>query len=157
MRYDRKNRIIPHLLDDFENSEQYRFLEEDLASSNAKWKFVVFHYPVYCAASFDVRELQVFAPLFEKYGVDIVFNSHAILYERSYPIKRNRLDKEGVRYVLVGGYNGVEEWFWPKSNGFAAKMSTRPNYVRVSLTPFSLEMQAIDYEGKLFDVLTLEK
>ena len=148
---------IPELLDDLKNSEQYRFLEEDLASSKAKWKFVVFHYPVYCSSWYDVRELQVLTPLFEKYDVDIVFNSHAILYERSHPIKNNQLNKNGIRYILVGGYNGFEGWFWPKSNGFSAKMCSRPCYVRVSLTPFTLELQAIDYEGKLFDSLSLEK
>jgi len=152
-----RDRYIPELIDDFEKSEQYRFLEKDLASSRATWKFVVFHYPPYTSAIFGHNELKVLCPLFEKYGVDIVFNSHAIVYERSHPIKEDRISKNGVRYILVGGYDDISRWFRNKQNGFAAKIAGRPGYVHVSLTPYALELQAIDYEGKMFDMLTLEK
>jgi len=148
---------IPVLKPDFENSEAFRFLENDLAQTKAVWKFVIFHYPPYTSAIFDGRELQCFAPLFERFGVDIVFNSHAILYERSHPIRAGKLNRSGVRYILVGGYADFDRWFRDKSNGLSAKRAARPNYVRVSITPWSLELQAIDYEGKLVDVLTLEK
>ena len=150
-------RFVPCLKKDIESCEQYAFLKKDLEGSQAKWKFVVFHYPPYTSAVFDVRELQPLASLFEKCGVDIVFNSHAIIYERSHPIKEERVSKDGVRYILVGGFGCFEHWLRDKRSRFAAKLSSRPNYVHVSLTPFSLELQAIDHEGKLFDTLTLEK
>ena len=145
------------LLDDFENSEQYRFLEQDLAAANAKWKFVIFHYPPYVSAINDVREMKILSPIMEKHGVDLVFNSHAAVYERSHPIRQNRYDKTGIRYVVVGSFGDFESWFREKSNGFSAKLSSRPCYVRVTVSPGSLELQAIDYEGKLFDSLLLEK
>jgi len=148
---------IPQPLDHFEQSEQYLFLEQDLAASNAKWKFVVFHYPPYTSSIYGHPDLKVFCPVFEKYGVDIVFNSHAIVYERSHPILNDQIVKNGVRYILAGGYDDVSHWFRPKQNGFAAKIAGRPNYIHVSLTPYTLELQAIDYEGKLFDMLTINK
>lgn len=148
---------IPELKDDFMESEQYAFLEKDLAATNARWKFVVFHYPPYTSSIFGVPELKVLCPLFEKYGVDIVFNSHAIVYERSHPIREDKVVKDGIRYILVGGYNDFSFWFREKQNGFAAKTQSRPGYVHVSLTPYTLELQAVDYEGKLFDMLTLHK
>ncbi len=145
------------LLDDFENSEQYRFLEQELARTKAKWKFVIFHYPPYVSAINDVRELKILSPVMEKYKVDMVFNSHSIVYERSHPIKQDRYDKDGIRYVVVGSFGEYESWFREKSNGFAAKVSSRPCYVRIAVTPGSLELQTIDHEGKLFDSLLLEK
>jgi len=143
--------------DDLKETAQYRFLEEDLAQTKAKWKFVVFHYPPYTSAIYDVRELQVLAPVFEKYGVDVVFNSHSIIYERSHPIKQGRVDKDGILYILVGGYGEFEDWIREKKNGLSAKVASRPCYVYVTVTPFSMELQAIDYEGKLFDTMRIEK
>lgn len=148
---------VPVLKTAVENSPAYRFLEADLATSNAAWKFVVFHYPPYTSSVYDVRELSALTPIFEKYGVDIVFNSHAIVYERSHPIKGGKIDRDGVRYVLVGGHRDMDSWFRDKCSTLSAKIAARPNYVRVALTPWSLELSAVDYEGKLFDTLTLEK
>jgi hypothetical protein len=79
------------------------------------------------------------------------------VYERSHPIRENAVAKDGVRYILPGGYNDVSQWFRDKQNGFSAKTVGRPCYVHVSLTPYTLELQAIDHEGKLFDMLTLQK
>jgi len=73
---------IPTLKDNIQDREAYRFLEQDLAQSNAKWKFVIFHYPPYTSAHFEVPELRIFAPLLEKYGVDIVFKrkNHRLVF-----------------------------------------------------------------------------
>ncbi|MBR2950717.1 MAG: hypothetical protein IKC46_12805 [Lachnospiraceae bacterium] len=89
--------------------------------------------------------------------MDVVFNSYAVVYERSHPIKNGKLHWDGVRYVLVGGYHDCDDWFRDKGNGFSAKRCARPNYVRVAHTPWSFELQAFDYEGRMFDILTLEK
>ena len=118
---------------------------------------MVFHYPPYTSSIFDVPQLQVLAPIFEKYGVDVVFNSHAIVYDRSHPVKGGKVAKDGVRYILVGGYGDLDDWFREKQNGLSAKICARPNYVHVAITPWRFELQAFDYEGKLFDTLTLEK
>lgn len=145
------------LQDDFVNTEQYQFLERDLAAAQGKWLFVVFHYPPYTSAMYEVSELRVLAPLFEKYGVDIVFNSHVVIYERSHPIKEGRIDPNGVRYIETGGYGEYDEWFRNKCSDFSAKISSRACYLRVGLTPDRMELQAVDYQGRLFDFLALEK
>ena len=152
------DRYIPTMRGDLLESEQIRFMQKDLAESDARWKFVVFHFPPYTSAHFDLRELRdLLAPILEKYGVDIAFNSHSIVYERSHPIKANKIRPDGVRYIVVGGSGDLDYFFRPKSNRFSAKISARPCFTRVSLTPWRLELQAIDYEGILFDSLTIEK
>jgi len=157
-RISKDDDYISDLKEDFMHSEQVRFLEEDLAKTDKKWKFVVFHYPPYTSSIYDVPELKCLCPIFEKYGVDIVFNSHAIVYERSHPITAGKVSKDGVRYILVGGFGKFDSWFRTKSNGRSAKLSgVSPNYVRIGLSPYRLELQAIDIDGKLFDTLVLEK
>ena len=94
----------------------------------------------------------------DKYHVDIAFNSHAILYERTHPIRAGKIARGGVRYVLVGGYRSIDAWIRHKCGPLTAKISgSRPNYVRVAVSPLSLELSAIDCEGRLFDTLTIEK
>lgn len=152
-----QDRYVPQLIDGFEQSEQYRFLEADLAASNAPWKIVVFHYPLYTSSIYDVRELRVLCPLFEKYGVDIVFNSHAIVYERSFPIRNGQVDAHGVRYILPGGFDDVGAWFRTKKQRFSAKINSRPCYIYVAASPDLLELQGIDHRGVVFDTVVIEK
>lgn len=156
--YEDTVNYVPKLPEDYRESDQFRFLEQDLAACGKPWKFVVFHYPPYTSSYVDVPALQALAPVLERHGVDMVFNSHAILYDRSHPIAGGKVASKGVRYLLVGGFEKFDHWFPAKLNHFSAKVSgTRPDYVSVSLTPWRLELQAVDYEGKLFDSLVLEK
>ena len=154
-----KDRYVPEPIDDLAGSEQLRFLEEDLTASKARWKFVVLHYPPYTTSVYDHRELrEVLCPILEKHQVDIMFNSHAIQYERSHPIRNGKIAPDGVRYIVCGGYGCVEQWLWTHADRFSAKVcGNRPNYVRVALTPYRLELSAIDMQGRLFDMLTLDK
>ena len=84
------------------NSEQYNFVVQDLrkAANNPdiKWIIVTMHYPFYsspntcgesdCAGNIESRD--IFHPLFDKYGVDLVLQGHVHNYQRSYPLKFNQ-------------------------------------------------------------------
>jgi hypothetical protein len=83
-------------------SEQYGFVVNDLrdAANNPdiKWIIVNMHYPFYtspntckesaCAGSQEFRDL--YHPLFDKYGVDLVLQGHVHNYQRSYPLNYNQ-------------------------------------------------------------------
>ena len=72
-------------------TEQHAWLEQTLAETDATWRIVWFHHPPYSSGnhgcSFEQRE--AFAPLFEKYKVDMVFNGHDHIYERSFRMQAN--------------------------------------------------------------------
>jgi hypothetical protein len=84
------------------NSEQYNFVVNDLrkAANNPdiKWIIVTMHYPFYsspstckesdCAGNKESRD--IFHPLFDKYGVDLVLQGHVHNYQRSYPLVFNQ-------------------------------------------------------------------
>jgi len=59
--------------------------------STALWKFAFFHQPPFVSSSHmprtDIRES--WSPIFDNNGVDIVFNGHCHLYERSFPVSSN--------------------------------------------------------------------
>jgi predicted phosphodiesterase len=80
-------------------SEQYQWLEKDLAAAKDKaWHiFVFFHYPPYSigAHGSDERIRQELCPLFRKNGVRAVFNGHDHIYYHT--------QRDGIHYIVSGG------------------------------------------------------
>jgi hypothetical protein len=87
-----KNKVIPYN----ESSEQYKFVNDDLrrAHDNKSINWII----VYSFRSFyssntthpGLDELQdLYHPLFDKYGVDVVLQAHNHNYQRTYPINYN--------------------------------------------------------------------
>jgi hypothetical protein len=68
---------------------QTNWLAADLAATTRKWKFAFFHHTPYsCATGFaalgsSLNVRNAVGPLFEQYGVDVVFDGHDHSYERS--------------------------------------------------------------------------
>lgn len=138
--------------------EQYDFLVNDLQDAKAKWKVVFFHYPPYISADFEIPAMRALCPVFEKYGVDIVFNSHTIVYERSHPITNGKFDEEsGVNYIVCGGAGAFPEWFRPKCEWHTAQALAVPHFVQAVVTPKTFKITAIDDQGRQFDQLCLKK
>ncbi|SYZ72299.1 hypothetical protein TRIP_C20414 [Candidatus Zixiibacteriota bacterium] len=82
-------------------SEQYRWLEQDLASVPDSIKFIVpvFHHPPYSTGPHTEDEMglrNTLVPLFQQYSkIGIVFIGHDHDYERSYC--------GGIYYIVTGG------------------------------------------------------
>jgi hypothetical protein len=139
-------------------SAQYEFLVNDLKLSNAAWKFVFFHYSPYVSADYEVQAMRELCPVFEKYGVDFVITSHTIVYERSHPIRKNRIDlNKGTVYLVVGGAGHNPEWLTPKRGWHAAMSRAVPHFAQIVIAGNVLELKAFDFEGNLFDTLTVKK
>ena len=88
-----KNRIIPYNV----SSKQYQFVKDDLEKAhdnkNIDWIIVYQFRAFYSSLSAHpgLDELQeAYHPLFEKYGVDLVFQAHNHNYQRTYPIAFNK-------------------------------------------------------------------
>jgi acid phosphatase type 7 len=80
------------------STDQQTWLEKDLANSynKAQWTFVFFHNPPYSSSSHgsEFATMPKWLSAFEKYGVDIVFNGHDHVYERS--------QSNGIWYIITG-------------------------------------------------------
>jgi Calcineurin-like phosphoesterase len=78
------------------------WLEADLAANDRDWTVVIFHHPPYSKGTnhdsdtanqrLDIDQPQwdmrnEFTPVFEAYGVDVVYSGHAHSYERSYYLR----------------------------------------------------------------------
>lgn len=80
-------------------SEQYAWLESELQGidNSIKFTIAVFHHPPFSTGHHggDEQLRQDIVPLFETYGVDVVFNGHDHTYERSLC--------NGIYYIVTGG------------------------------------------------------
>lgn len=139
-------------------NEQYDFLIRDLQSASAKWKIVFFHYPPYVSGGYQVEAMRQLCPVLEQYGVDLVFNSHTITYERSHPLRSGKIDfDDGIVYIVAGGAGAMPEWLLPKREWHTSQSLAVPHFVQVVAAADNLEIRAIDEEGRLFDMMRLIK
>lgn len=97
----------------------------------------------------DVRE--IWAPLFEKHRLPVVFENHDHNFKRTYPIKNGKKDPDGVTYlgdgawgVFVVGVARDERWFLEK---------TMPinHFFLVKLNGRKAEFDAINFRNQVID------
>ena len=71
------NRELPYLL------KQRKWLEQQLCQSEAKWKIVILHHPLYSIkGNNNLIQRWVFDGVIRKYGVDLVLQGHEHAYAR---------------------------------------------------------------------------
>ncbi|MCO5239033.1 MAG: metallophosphoesterase [Chitinophagaceae bacterium] len=151
-----------------EGTDLYGWLEQALAKSTAYWKFVVHHHPPFSsdeddfgntrleAATSGDDEVQSLTALYDKYDVDIVFYGHIHTYERTWPILSNKtVNENGVIYINTGGAGGRLENPAPIRSWFTNKLRTVHHFGYVRINGSTLEYQAIDENGVLFDSFLL--
>jgi hypothetical protein len=142
-----------------EGSTQHNWLVRDLKSTTQPWIFVFFHYPAYSSGahgSTDAVQTQL-VPVFETYGVDIVFAGHDHQYERTCPIRKGACTTPqagGVLYFVTGGagaplYGAAGDWF----TEYGAEVY---HFLLVDVQDCRLRVEAFDVEGQTFDSYKLD-
>jgi predicted phosphodiesterase len=153
-----------------EASEQYKWLDAELGKSKATWKFVYHHHPVYSSdendfgdtykekSTFGEPKYRVLAGLYEKHGVDICFAGHIHSYERTWPIRGGKVDHDrGVVYIVAGGGGGGLESAAPSRVWFSKRVQRGHHVAAVAVHGKTLQLQAFDLEGRLFDTMEMTK
>ncbi len=142
--------------------EQANWLDDLLAKNDKEWIIVSTHQPFYNTASGRSGEnrRELFLPIFDKYGVDLVLQGHDHAYGRSYKLKNNKVvdDSEpGTYYVVsVAGtkvYNMKEE-----NKKYMAKMANGKQLFQViDVTEDKLIYNSYDATGDHFDSFEIKK
>ncbi len=152
-------------------SEQFRWLEKNLSACQKTWKFVCYHHPAYSSDENDFGDLwktnkstrgdlrvRQLTPLYDRYGVDIVWNGHIHSYERTWPLKENRaVNRGGTIYMITGGGGGSLETPGPIRPWFQNNVKRGHHYCMAFVNGKTLEFKAFDLEGRLFDYMKVEK
>ena len=151
-------------------SNQYQWLDGELARSDAKWKFVYHHHPAWSSddndygntwrgpGTFGDMNVRNLVGLYEKHNVDVVFNGHVHLYERTWPLRSGKIDRErGVIYLTSGGGGGKLDDVGPVPAWFKAQVRVDFHFCYVNIQGGQFELKAFDQRGCLFDCLDLKK
>lgn len=138
-------------------SEQYEWLGADLASDaaqNADWLLVFKHHPEFSEGwdapgySGEAALVEHLIPLYEKYGVDMVFGGHTHDYERG--------QLNGVIYVVSGGGGSKLDSFQQDIENMTV-YAAEYQYCLLSIDGKKLKFESITPEGKILDSLELKK
>ncbi|MEM7263239.1 MAG: metallophosphoesterase [Planctomycetota bacterium] len=152
-------------------SEQYAWLERELAACEAQWKIVCYHHPSYTSDENDYGDtwsgpstrgdtrVRALVPLYDKYGVDLVWNGHIHSYERTWPLKAGKPVGEGngTVYMITGGGGGSLERAGPIRPPFQNNVRRGHHFCYVAVNGPTLELKSFDLEGRLFDTVTIRK
>ena len=141
---------------------QSQWLEEQLSKTKATWKFVTFHHPIYSSGpARDNKKLrETWAPLFDKYHVDMVLQGHDHAYLRTYPMKgekRAASSKEGTIYVI--SVSGTKAYTQDKHDYTEFGMTNVATYqvMDIQISGDRMVYRAYDIDGKLRDEFVIEK
>lgn len=128
---------------------QRAWLEADLAAAARPWAIVLLHRPLYTTSEGnDEPKLRAdLAPIFARYGVDLVLSGHVHAYERFHPLA-------GVTYVVTGG-GGAALHDDLHSDPMVAASAVAYHALQLVATPSTLTLAAIDRHGAVFDRLEL--
>lgn len=152
-------------------SEQFLFLERELKKSRAQWKIVCYHHPAYSSDENDYGDTwsgpssrgdlrtRKLVPLFDRYGVDIVWNGHIHSYERTWPLRQDHATSpgNGTVYMITGGGGGGLETPGPIRPFFQNTVKRGHHFCYVAVNGNTLELKSYDLEGRLFDTTTIQK
>lgn len=132
-----------------EDSPQWKFAEEDLKNSKAKWKFVAFHIPAYGAGAHGESKgmIKMSEKIFEKQGVDVVLTGHSHFYQH------NKVNK--IHHFILGG--GGSPLYSPKEAPYVIKSAKEYHYAIFDCTPNKIEMTVKNIDGKEIDKIVFEK
>lgn len=122
---------------------QIPWLEKELSNSDAPWKIVFGHHPVYSAGlhGSSKKLKQILTPLFEKYNVRLYINGHDHNYERTKAVK-------GTTYLTCGAGAGTRP---VGSSEVTAHSVSKLSFAAIDIHPTHILLSGIDRENKIFD------
>lgn len=144
----KRNNVAFFVLDsNYMDRVQLNWLEQQLQTSGSAWKICYFHHPLYSSARAHGADVDLRAqlePLFEKYGVNVVFSGHDHVYERLQP-------RNGIYYFVLGNSGQLRYRDLKPSPEIAAGFDTDRDFMLVEIAGDKLYFQTIARTGQIVD------
>jgi predicted MPP superfamily phosphohydrolase len=151
--YEKKNVRFFVLDTDYLDQPQREWIERELKSSNDDWKIVYFHHPLYSSGRRHGSELDlrtILEPLFVKYGVNVVFQGHDHIYERTKPQK-------GIYYFVEGASGKLRRGDLTRSSITAAGTDAEQSFMLIEVDGDEMYFQAVGLSGKIVDAGSIRR
>lgn len=139
--------------------EQTAWLEEQLASSQAEWKFAVFHFPPYNSIEFYQDIIDGWGPLFDRHHVDMVISGHFHYYLRTKPIHDGKVTthpSEGTIYLMSVGTTGKNKEMKPADYA-EIQFGADHLYQHVTIDGNALRYVSYGVDGEIKDSVLIQK
>jgi 3',5'-cyclic AMP phosphodiesterase CpdA len=122
---------------------QLVWLEQELAKSQALWKIVYGHHPIYASGQYGSNPefIELFTPIFKKYNVQLYINGHEHHYERTAAIN-------GTTYLICGGGAGTRPVGKNKWTEYSAE---KLSFAAYEVYRDRIEVQGIGTDDQVFD------
>lgn len=133
--------------------EQLSWLEQNLRDSKAKWKICYFHHPLFSEGRAHGPDLDLRAqlmPLFERYGVDVVFSGHEHVYERIQA-------QDNITQFILGNSAKLVTHDFRKSGEMEKGFDTDRSFMLVEITDDKLYFQTISRNQQTIDSGMIER
>jgi hypothetical protein len=140
--------------------DQAKWLEQELKESRPKyrWMLAQHHYPVYPAVKGIGSAFHNWAPLYEKYNLDLACESDGHNIKRTFPIRDGKQDPTGVVYIGEGGLGAPQRT--PKTDRWYLGdpgIADKGNHVfMLTFEKEKLTIKCITADGKIFDTFDLK-
>ena len=154
------------------DTAQFMWLREDLRNASQDpeidWIFVFFHHAPFASGPVNIDPISrgrfmadFYVPLFEEFGVDVVFGGHDHVYERTCPMIKNSCappDKRGILYIVTGGggHPQLEPNICEADCLWSQFRLPAFHFVQVNVQGDNLTGEAIGIDGKVFDTFSVE-
>ncbi|MCP4640358.1 MAG: metallophosphoesterase [bacterium] len=138
---------------------QARWMEEQLANTDATWKFVVFHFPIYSVEEDYTAIRKSWSKVFDKHHVDMAFHGHVHYYLRTKPmnnLKPVASPADGTIYTISIAQSG-RKYPQPKADWVEERFTGTACYPKVDIDGNRMTYRAYDIDGKVLDELVIEK
>jgi 3',5'-cyclic AMP phosphodiesterase CpdA len=147
----KRNQAQFFVLDTNSNADwknQLVWLEQELAKSQALWKIVYGHHPIYASGQYGSNPefIELFTPMFKKYNVQLYINGHEHHYERTAAIN-------GTTYLICGGGAGTRP---VGKNQWTEYSAGKLSFATYEVYRDRIKIQGIGTDNKVFDRGTIK-
>lgn len=127
---------------------------------HVRYKMAIYHVPAYPSVrtfqnSISSTIRRYWVPLFEKKGIQTVFENHDHAYKRTFPLLKNKVSPKGKGVVYLGdGSWGVEKpriSFTKRKRFYINRFISARHFIKVSLTSTEQRFISISDEGLILD------
>jgi 3',5'-cyclic AMP phosphodiesterase CpdA len=127
---------------------QLAWLEKSLAESDAPWKIVFGHHPIYSSGHYGSNEafIRDLTPIFVKHNVQLYLCGHDHDYERTNPIN-------GTTYIVHGGGSHTRSVGRLAETAYSA---SKRSFVVFEVKDDQITAEAVDTKGQIIDKAVIE-
>lgn len=150
--FKKKDAAFFALDSNYMDPKQLEWVQQNLQSSDARWKICFFHHPLFNAGKShgpDVDLRSQLLPLFRQYHVNVVFSGHEHVYERLAP-------QENIYFFVAGNSAKLMSHDLGASNEVKVGFDSDRGFMLIEIDGDQLYFQAISRSGKTIDAGTLQ-